>query len=225
MFIDMDNFIQQHIRPDSIFIVGGGPSLNKINLDQLNANHIFTIACNQAFQLLPNATIAHHSDFSWWKAHKISLENDFTGKLITGCGLGTNQNYPNSSSVYKLNTIRFDNKHEFLINHDLVYGNNCGLQAVSLAHFFIPKNIILIGFDFKADQDNTHGYHQAEPQSAQSYEKFWQQFLKDFTIFESLRKKIWSSLHPDVELPHIYNLNPDSALKLYDHSKKLEDFL
>lgn len=224
MQTNIKTVIERHLYPDNIFIIGGGPSLKDLDLSPLHNQSYFTIVCNQAYQLIPSATIAHHSDYQWWDSHKDSLEREYKGELVTGCGLGTNLTYP-ADAVHKLQTINFENKQDFLIDTNLVYGNNCGLQAVSLAHFFMPKNIILIGFDFKARNEQTHGYTPHSALDMQHFEKFWLQFLKNFSQFETLRQNVWGNIHPDQALPHIYNLNPDSALTLYDQSKTLADFL
>lgn len=107
----------------------------------------------------------------------------------------------------------------------MITGNNCGLQALVLAHLFKPQNIVLIGFDFKADNNTTHGYEKLDPASLKHYQKFWNIFLKDFKRFEQLKKIQWNVAFPNIEMPKIWNLNPDSALELYDKSKNLADFI
>lgn len=221
-----DNFryyLQQYQKPELIFIIGGGPSLKKIDLLSLQHSNHFIICCNQAFQLFPNARIAHHSDYNWWQQYQIKLEQQFKGDLITGCGLGSTLSYP--SNVTRLSTSHYENHHELFTLPTMITGNNCGLQALVLAHLFKPQHIILIGFDFKATNNTTHGYNKADLTSIEHYQKFWNIFLKDFKRFEHLKKIQWNVAFPNIEMPKIWNLNPDSALEFYDKSKNLADFI
>ncbi|SPL68912.1 motility associated factor glycosyltransferase family protein [Acinetobacter stercoris] len=217
------DFIQQNLHPETIFIIGGGPSIQSYDLTQLQHPDYFIITCNQAFQLLPHSKISHHSDYSWWQKYHQRLEMDFKGQIITGCGLGSNLTYPDS--VIKLNTIQFHTREQLFKSPSYVYGNNCGLQTVSLAHLFIPKNIVLIGFDFKSENNQSHGYIQDQQNNIKSYEKFWTLFLKDFQRFEQRRHQIWHEINPDYPLPKIWNINPNSALTLYDQTARLDDFI
>ena len=208
--------------PKNIFIIGGGPSLQKLDTTALQKSEHFIICCNQAFKLFPYANIAHHSDYQWWLEYQSELEQNFLGDYITGCGLGHSSDYP--SNVTRLYTVTHDTQHELFQSSNRILGNNCGLQALALAHLFQPENIILIGFDFTADRNMTHGYEKSNLQSVAHYEKFWQIFLKDFKRFERLKNAQWSLSFPNTALPKIWNLNPNSALDLYDRSKCLSDF-
>lgn len=134
-----------------VLIVGGGPSLKNYNLSQIKSSeNLLLICCNQAFLQLPQAQISHHSDYSWWLNYQDQLKQ-FEGHLRTGCGLGQNIEYPSESRIHKLSTARAEHVQCLFQDHDLVYGNNCGLQALSLAHLFQPKNIWLLGFDFQPE--------------------------------------------------------------------------
>ena len=220
---NFEYYLKQHQQPKTIFIIGGGPSLQKIDDLALQNTQHFVICCNQAFRLFPYARIAHHSDYSWWVKYKLQLEQHFKGDLITGCGLGNTLDYP--SNVTRLSTSNYNNHHELFNLPTLITGNNCGLQALALAHLFKPQNIVLIGFDFKTDDNTTHGYEKSDHVSIEHYQKFWNIFLKDFKRFEKLKNTQWNTIFPNIEMPKIWNLNPDSALELYDKSKRLADFI
>lgn len=208
------NIIEKYHQVKQIIIIGGGTSIKQFDLSQLQVtNHQLIICCNQAFHLIPTAHISHHSDYAWWLQYQDQLQQDFQGELITGCGLGHNKAYP--EIVTQLRCARVDSLADLFTQPDLIYGNNCGLQALALAHLFQPTSIYLLGFDFNADADRTHGYAKTDSKELAHYEKFWGLFLKDFRRFEAHRKSLWSKAHPDRALPQIYNLNPQSALTLY----------
>lgn len=219
----LTHYLKKYTQPETIFIIGGGPSLKQHDTQALQNPEYFVISCNQAFRLFPYARIAHHSDYSWWVKYKLQLEQHFKGDLITGCGLGNTLDYP--SNVIRLSTSNYKNHDELFQLPTLITGNNCGLQALALAHLFQPKNIVLIGFDFKADHNTTHGYEKSDHVSIEHYQKFWNLFLKDFKRFEQLKNIQWNTIFPNVEMPKIWNINPTSALELYDKSKCLADFI
>lgn len=70
----------------------------------------------------------------------------------------------------------------------------------------------------------SHGYQVQQPAELDHYLKFWPKFLKDFSRFERLRKTIWIQHHQKT-LPNIYNLNQNSALKIYPYPKAIPHFL
>jgi hypothetical protein len=217
--------LQHYKNIQHILVVGGGPSLKNYDLNQIKIiDNLLIICCNQAFLHCPQAQISHHSDYSWWLEYQTHLKH-FKGQLMTGCGLGRNIAYPPNSHIYKLHTAHGAQTASLFKDQDYVYGNNCGLQALALAHHFTPQNIWLIGFDFKAQQQQSHGYQIQIPRALELAAKFWPHFLKDFSRFEHLRQSTWASCHPQNPLPQIYNLNADSALKLYPYPKTIPDFL
>ena len=147
------------------------------------------ICCNQAFLSCPQAQISHHSDYSWWLDYQTHLKH-FKGQLRTGCGLGRNIAYPADINIYELHTVRGAATAALFQDPNYVYGNNCGLQALAFAHHFKPQHIWLIGFDFKADQQQSHGYDLQKPTPLETAGKFWPSFLKDFARFERLRQTL-----------------------------------
>ena len=223
MTAHFSDYVQSHLHPKTIFVVGGGPSLNQHDLAVLNQPEHFVICCNQAFSLIPSAKIAHHSDYAWWEQYQSQLESQFTGDFITGCGLGNTKAYPDV--VTHMGFIQHHNLDDLFRSAMYVYGNNCGLQALSIAHLFQPQNIVLIGFDFKAENGQSHGYEKNNLASMEHYQSFWLMFLRGFTDFEKIKATQWQKAYPNQALPAIWNVNPDSALTLYDKSKSLSDFL
>lgn len=216
-------YVEQHSSPQTIFVLGGGPSLKKHDLTPLNTPEHFVICCNQAFQLIPSAKITHHSDYAWWEQYQSRLASEFRGDFITGCGLGNSKTYPKAVTELKITPPA---QWEQLFSSTMqVYGNNCGLQAMCIAHLFQPQNIVLIGFDFKTENGQSHGYATENSASIKRYESFWRMFLRDFADFEKIKTKQWKKVFTDRPLPSIWNINPDSALSIYDRSKNLSDFL
>lgn len=222
---DFSYFLNLYKNIKDILIIGGGPSIKNYDLQHLPIqDDLLIICCNQAFLQCPQAQISHHSDYSWWLNYQDQLKH-FSGILRTGCGLGSNLDYPLESKIYKLTTARVRQLDLLFQNPNLIYGNNCGLQALSLAHLFQPYNIWLLGFDFRAEQGISHGYEIQQTAGLDHYLKFWPQFLRDFSRFEHLRKTAWQKAYLNHPIPQIYNLNPNSALNLYPLPQKIPYFL
>ncbi|OTG84521.1 hypothetical protein B9T33_01695 [Acinetobacter sp. ANC 5054] len=218
-------FIQHYMHVQDVLIIAGGPSQLSFDLTTIHpSKKLLIICCNQSFLQLPQAQIAHHSDYAWWLQYQATLKASFQGDIISGCGLGHNRPYP-EHEVLSLKTVRIDTQAELFHSLHYVYGNNCGLQAFSLAHLFQPQRIWLMGYDFQAQQGQTHAYQHQQPQELAHFEKFWGLFLKDFQHFEHLRQRVWHSVHPKHQLPQVFNLNPDSALKLYPSPLELPHWL
>lgn len=207
-----------------IFVIGGGASLLQQPIHLLDAKQHFIITCNEAFTFFPNAMISHHADYSWWQEHQNQLNFVFKGSIKTGAGLGTNLPYPDNS-IETLTMVKANNQDLLFRTPEYIYGNNCGLQALSLAHLMRPKHIILLGFDFKIENHQTHSYKNMPTEDLKRLQIFWAGFLKNFEEFEHFRQLQWHKVHPHLALPKIWNTNPDSALNLYDKSKSLEELL
>ena len=223
-FDHFQKLIHDYTHVGDVLIVGGGPSLKKFDLSRIQpSSECLVICCNQAIFQIPQAQIAHHADYRWWQDYADALKQ-LDLPLISGCGLGTNQPYP-PQQVCKLSSINHRNHSQLFVNSELVYGNNTGLQALSMAHLFQPERIWLMGFDFQAIDQHSHGYEKLTLESLQHYEKFWGYFLKDFARFEKLKKQQWPHAFPHQKPPNIFNLNPQSALKRYPTVEQWPEFL
>lgn len=207
-----------------IFVIGGGASLQQQPIHLLDTKQHFLITCNEAFRFFPEAYISHHADYSWWQEHKNQLDRLFKGAIKTGAGLGTNLPYPDNS-IEMLTMVKANNQDLLFRTPEYIYGNNCGLQALSLAHLLRPKHIILLGFDFKIENNQTHSYKNSSTESLQHLKTFWAGFLRNFAEFEQFRQQQWKVIHPKLALPKIWNTNPNSALNLYDKSKSLNELI
>ena len=152
------------------FILGSGPSLNKLNLEHLKKE--YTIAVNQSFLITqdkysfyPNTICL--SDSKLYKKLN-TLYSNLPSKIIFSTGIdgtiGRNYNSPNLAAIVRLNPFKLAWKAHF--SADLVQGvcmsNNVITDlAIPTAIFMGFSKIYLIGCDF--DQtgyayDNLSGY-------------------------------------------------------------------
>lgn len=135
-----------------VHIVAGGPSVKEQNVSLLE-NKI-TIAINNSFEILPNATALFWADPDWAGIHFDKLSKHrcklrFSSRMhanLTGYGLG-------GCTMLK-RTGDFDIDH----NPDNIRGNNGGAQALNLAVNMGARKIVLLGYDMNM-REGTH-WHQ-----------------------------------------------------------------
>lgn len=175
------------------FIIGGGPSINLIDIEKLRSKRV--IGTNNAYEIAPFIDFLYFMDCVWYKWHKEKLVN-FRGIKVTTC-----HECDNIKGIKFLKTgdkTSLDDRPEFLAR-----GNNAGMGALALAVKLGAKRIILLGYDmyFPNGESNYHNDHQREVK-----EERYEEFNKKFEIFKSGLKE------RGVE---VLNATPGSKLKLF----------
>ena len=66
---------------ESVFIVGGGPSVADQNLELLRGRKV--IAINSSFKVVPFADVLFFGDARWWQENSQGVLDDFNGDLVT----------------------------------------------------------------------------------------------------------------------------------------------
>lgn len=145
-----------------IFIVGGGYSIKKLNINYLHDK--LTVAINDAYKILPNASVLFWCDTSWAgreydgvKYHGCDLR--FTSRKTTPEKITNIKSTLNSTILLKTGDFGFDP------NPNNVMGNNSGAQALNLVVNMKPKKIYLIGYDMRTNpadpaESHFHNDHQ-----------------------------------------------------------------
>ena len=139
----------------TIYLVGGGPSLQGFNWSKLAGKP--TIAINRAYEQVPDAGIVYFADLRFWNWHKAGLLAH-PGTIITGCKHITHQD---------VLTFRITGKKGLDMNPwALRSGNSSGYAAINLAaHIFalrgskgtsLIKRIVLMGYDMQTDNGRHH---------------------------------------------------------------------
>jgi uncharacterized Rossmann fold enzyme len=152
---------------DSVYIIGGGPSVNDFDLRTLRDRDV--MAVNAAIKVVPNAKYFVTMDYSFFSKSKIkpqtiSAKTPYPYFII-------NKSVPSLTcddrGVYT--DTRINLKYEGLDNFnkilghngstlgetytDFVHGDNSGFCAIQLAKLLGYKNIYLIGFDMNDSGD------------------------------------------------------------------------
>lgn len=219
---NLAHLVKKYEGCDNLFVVAGGPSIEQLNYQALDSNKHRMIVGNTAFRLFPNAMLAHHTDYAWWLAHGDELTQTFTGELITGNGLG----YSHCDYPAHVEFLKHTKERKFFAEHDTIFGANSGLQGLILAHFFAPKNIILIGFDHKpAANGQTHWNNATPLMEVSNMQKSWEMSLKGFQNFANLRTHMWESYRPNHTLPKILNASPESLITDFEKIDSIDQYL
>ena len=220
--MNLAKLVKNYEGGDTLFVVAGGPSIEQLNYQEINHKKHPIIVGNTAFRLFPQAILAHHTDFSWWRNYGTELLHTFQGELITGNGLG----YSHAEYPEPVEHLKYDQKRLFFSTHDTLFGANSGLQSLILAHYFAPKNIIMLGFDHKpASNGQTHWNNATPLMEASKMQDSWNLSLKGFREFAQIRQKLWHTYRQNQALPNILNASPESLINDFEKISSIDQYL
>jgi hypothetical protein len=123
----------------TVFVVGGGPSLVGFNFEQLQGERI--VAINLAFHKLPFAQFLFFADNRFWGWHEPSLMR-FQNHVCT-TAMNVAPPHPHFHRIKR----DYDQTKWFSTEENTVIGKDSGAQAVNLAYHLGAQRIILLGFD------------------------------------------------------------------------------
>ncbi len=178
---------------ETIYIIGGGPSLKGFNFKELSGCR--TIAINKALLYHTEADVLYWTDgrFYTWFKNEVDSYKGLKFALKPG-------------SLYT-NDIKILRKGKpYGLEEDpqtLSHGFNSGYAAINLAYHLGAKRIILLGFDMTNDGNQTH-FHDGYPTRAAGNRIYEDKFLPGFKQLSSEIK------NKGID---IYNASPHSRLK------------
>ena len=188
---------------DTVFVIGGGPSVLSILPDRSVLDNKPVIATNNAYQLFPKAIVTHFADRQWYLWHKDQIK-EFKGP-VSSCVLSYTHNNAEFPKLGIVSFIHGDRKGGIETDNVKLGGNNAGHQAINIAYYFGFKNIILIGFDMNPNDKRSH-WHSAHKRATNfgNYEGTMIPGMKTIVPFqEKLGFKVW-------------NANPEAYLKCFE---------
>ena len=131
----------------TVFIVGGGPSLKSFDFTRLRDRHV--LAINAAFvDLAPIATaadIVFFRDHEWFARNRAALAG-WAGLIVT-VSAAAKADWPERVELVEANTAAMPR------------ARTSGHQAVSLALMLAATRIVLLGFDWNLEGGNYHDRH------------------------------------------------------------------
>lgn len=176
--------------PDStVFILGGGPSLLKVDLSLLHSQRV--IGVNQAYTLGPWVDICWFGDKGWYGLQGDRIK-EFGGLIVT-CAFET-------QLERRWQRVRYVGRSipggiEGSKRTHVAWNGNSGASAINLAYWLGAKRVVLIGFDMKLPEDaknrnaQTHWHKDYEPKWDKRngvlsnpywrFMKYWPQIAKD----------------------------------------------
>lgn len=138
----------------TVFVVGGGPSLRGFDFERLRGRRV--IATNAAGYDVPFADILLFHDNSWFEANRALVEG-WAGLAVTV------SRHAKNALPERLARIAISNEPGFRVGRGPVRsGRSSGQTAVALAIAMGAAQVILLGFDMRADAGVTH-YHTDRP--------------------------------------------------------------
>lgn len=177
------------------FIVGGGPSLTNFDWSLLDGK--ITIAINNAYKVLPNASIVYFTDNDWWNAHKEELLAH-KGVKIKGSTKATMIHHPKVKEYELTKASGLE-----LTGGCLAHGYNSVHAAINLAVVLGFKEIYLLGVDMGWQDGKSHWHDEhtrVDPESAYAMMK---------ACFDVTAQELWA------RRVEVINLNPDSKLECF----------
>lgn len=186
--------VEQIFKGETVYLIGGGPSLKNFNWDRLIGKNV--IAINKAFYHYPKSQVMYWTDSRFYTWYKDDIDK-FKGLKYTI----RKGNYTNDIKLLKRGA-----KYGLELAKDTIaHGNNSGYAAINLAYHLGAKRIILLGYDMGNVNGESH-FHNGYPTNATSDEIYQNQFIPGFgVIYEALKAK-------GIE---VYNACPSSKLRTF----------
>lgn len=182
----------------TVFIIGGGPSLEGVDLSPLQDRRCIGVNCS--YMRWPWIDFTFFGDKKFLDWHMEQYREQFLtypGLVVTNCDNLANLKTPKFIRVLKRVDNGLTDKRD-----SCGWNANSGAGAINLAFLLGSKRIVLIGFDMKAGEGkklNWHDYHIRKDKKLQ-YTRFRHRF--QFVKLAAERLGI-----------EIINANPDSALE------------
>jgi hypothetical protein len=161
--------VQKKFEGETIYIIGGGPSLKDFNFQNLAGAR--TIAINKAMLFHTQTDVLYWTDVRFYTWYKNEIDNYKGLKFALAAG----SQYTDDVKVLKkgkahgLETDR----------QTLAHGNNSGYAAINLAYHLGAKRIILLGFDMGSNGTDSH-FHDGYPTKAAGDKMYQDKFLPGF---------------------------------------------
>lgn len=193
-------------RGHTAYIIGGGPSVNDVDLSLIKDKCV--IGCNNAYMFGDWVDVCWFGDYKFYKWHTTEYKkwfNAYKGLIISNLDDGK----INDKRVYLVHRKGQGINTE---KNCVAWNSNTGASAVNLAYHFGARRIVLIGFDCKLinEKPNYHDLHLVKDSDYKwSYKKF---------------KHFWKKIALDAKKLNveIINTSLDSDLKHFP-IKRLED--
>lgn len=180
---------------ETVYIIGGGPSLKDFNWNRLNDKK--TIAINKALLSYPNADALYWTDGRFYNWHKKDIDS-FKGLKYTIA--------PRRELTEDIHLLKRGVKYGLETSPNaLAHGMNSGYAAINLALHLGSKKIVLLGYDMGNSGTVSH-FHDGYPINATADTIYNKHFLPGFDILKE---------HIKGKGIQIFNACPTSKLNVF----------
>jgi hypothetical protein len=230
--------IHTNKKSDTVFIVGGGPSLIGFNFSALK--NFDTIAVNKSIEYVPDANYFITLDYTYLSKAKKSITEISRSKTETVFVVNVSGTVQKKGSEYVDTRFNLVYKSLNQFNHviesnkalaqtgfgkvftDFAHGYNSGFCALQLALLLGYEKIYLLGFDLDANDDTTH-FHRDYRGSAtvKNIPKFLEHFESAFKLTGELHK-IYSCSETSALNKYLNVVNPLQIMQA-DKSKQITE--
>ena len=180
---------------ETIYIIGGGPSLKNFDFRQLEGSK--TIAINKALFYHNSSQVVYWTDTRFYSWYKNDIDN-YKGLKYT---IKPGSQYTNDIKLLKKGKPYGLEKDPDYLAH----GFNSGYAAINLAYHLGAAKIILLGFDMCNNGNETH-FHDGYPTRGTSDKMYIDKFIPGF---KELKSEI---LNENVQ---IYNASAHSMITVF----------
>jgi|TARA_R110000822_G_scaffold18263_1_gene60522 hypothetical protein len=166
--------VQNKFQNETIYIIGGGPSLENFDFSKLAGR--VTIAINKAIIFHNIADVLYWTDtrFYTWFKNEVDNYKGLKFSLTAGSQYTDDVNILKKGKIFGLETDP----------QTLAHGNNSGYAAINLAYHLGATRIILLGFDMGSNSENTH-FHDGYPAKAAPNSMYEEKFIPGFNQLNS----------------------------------------
>jgi hypothetical protein len=187
--------VQREWRQEPVFILGGGPSVNGLDLTQLEGHKV--IAINSAWRTYKAADVLFYADGRWWREYGKNSSGEFSGQVVT-----TASERPRNAITRKKVSPRLglaNNPGELALDKSSVSG------AINEAVHRGSDLIVLLGVDGKLGEGGKR-HHHGEKYMWELVPKCFDQHAVEF-----------KALAPSLEAcrVRVINANPDSKIEVW----------
>jgi len=168
---------------ETVFILGGGPSLATQNVERLRGRRV--IAINSSYQVAPWASVLIFGDARWYGRHA-GLLKDFAGEIVTVAPL----NVPK--------VLRLTKKPGSGLSTDptqAMFRRTSFASAINVALLRGARTLVFLGCDGKATPDGRTHHHAPHPWPRKA--DSWPEHRKDFASLvqplKSMGVVVWNA--------------------------------
>ena len=183
------------------FLLGRGPSLEKIDLKKLKNRYVMAINDSMDYVPFPDSVVFVDKDFIIKKdGEYLQKLREYTGMIFAAYRTGY-EDFDKRKNVFIFETNRKAPQPK--MECGVYNGQMSGVAAISIALIMNAKRIFLLGYDM--DPHAKFSHYKSNYITNHYLDKIWiEQRLKQFRKFEEFRDRI-------------FNLNPDSYIDTFNY--------